>query len=143
MYNNPHPQDPQYQQYNNNYQHPQQGGIPMQQYQPQPAIHYDPVITPQHAMSPMGASPASSSPQMNDPMIDGLSFFPALVVKQKRNSLWEYICNCEEENVSNAFFYFTTILFFLFLVQNNFYNEKKYAIFNPAGNSKESKCNLL
>ncbi len=54
-----------------------------------------PVQPQMYAMQPIVVVPA-----MEDPMIDGLTFYPSLVVKQKMNSFCEYICNCEEENVS-------------------------------------------
>ena len=89
------------------------------------------------------------APPMGDPLIDGLSYFPALVVKQKTNSFWEYLCNCEEENVS-----FTSLLYLvfpslfapspsivyclLFRFIISFDLCKKYTIFNPMGDNKES-----
>lgn len=81
------------------YPAPPQYGIPGQGIEMQPVV--------------MAAPPAvvMVQPPMNDPMIDGLSYFPALVVKQKVNSWLEVLCNCEEEN--------------------------KYQIFNPMGATRE------
>lgn len=102
------------------YNQPQQG-IPMQQYH-QPGIQYEPqpmMVMPNNNISPhtMPMGGAQMSPPgnggNNDPMVDGLLYYPALVVKQKRNSLWEYLCNCEEENVSSLFF--LKQLFFIIL----------------------------
>eukprot|EP00026_Physarum_polycephalum_P013245 Phypoly_transcript_13625.p1 GENE.Phypoly_transcript_13625~~Phypoly_transcript_13625.p1 ORF type:complete len:309 (-),score=55.49 Phypoly_transcript_13625:9-935(-) len=83
-------------------------------YQPPPDPNYQPqYIQPAPIVyaAPVVVQPVMVSPPMGDPLIDGLSYFPALVVKQKVNSFWEYLCNCEEEN--------------------------KYTIFNPMGESKE------
>ena len=89
------------------------------------------------------------APPMGDPLIDGLSYFPALVVKQKTNSFWEYLCNCEEENVSfKSLLYLVFLSLFapspsivycpLFRFIISFDLCKKYTIFNPMGDNKES-----
>ena len=42
----------------------------------------------------IAVQPVLIAPLMQDPLIDGLSFFPCLVVKQRLNTFWEYLCNC-------------------------------------------------